>query len=117
MRKQIVSKFKLNPFTVVVTKHVWPYFQSRFPKPSFQTCFFLVGIAKVHYLYLNPQICKYQIFITDILSPVEFSMYAKGFRYKKYTHLTVGTVNEIERILKLLLPLVTSNKSYSKLYK
>jgi hypothetical protein len=26
---------------VVVTNHVWPYFQSRFPKPSFQTCFFL----------------------------------------------------------------------------
>jgi hypothetical protein len=40
VRKQIVGKFKLNPFTVVVAKHVWPYFQSRSPKPSFQTCFF-----------------------------------------------------------------------------
>jgi hypothetical protein len=27
----------------------------------------LVGIVRVHYLYLNPQICKYQIFSTDIL--------------------------------------------------
>jgi hypothetical protein len=31
----------------------------------------LVGIVRVHFLYLNPKICKYQIFITDILSPVE----------------------------------------------
>jgi hypothetical protein len=28
----------------------------------------LVGIFWVHYLYLNPKICKYQIFSTDILS-------------------------------------------------
>ncbi len=27
----------------------------------------LVGIVRVHYLYLNPKICKYQIFSTDIL--------------------------------------------------
>ena len=27
-------------FTVVVTKHVWPYFQSRFPPKKFRTCFF-----------------------------------------------------------------------------
>jgi hypothetical protein len=27
----------------------------------------LVGIVRVHYLYLNPQMCKYQIFSTDIL--------------------------------------------------
>jgi hypothetical protein len=42
VRKQIVSKFKLNPFTVVVMKHAWPYFQSRFPQKSFQTCFFQI---------------------------------------------------------------------------
>jgi hypothetical protein len=27
----------------------------------------LVGIYRVHYLYRNPKICKYQIFSTDIL--------------------------------------------------
>jgi hypothetical protein len=27
----------------------------------------LVGIVRVHYLYLNPKMCKYQIFSTDIL--------------------------------------------------
>ena len=27
----------------------------------------LVGLVRVHYLYLNPKICKYQIFSTDIL--------------------------------------------------
>jgi hypothetical protein len=27
----------------------------------------LVGIVRVHYLYLSPQICKYQIFSADIL--------------------------------------------------
>ncbi len=27
----------------------------------------LVGIVRVHYLYLNPRICKYQFFSTDIL--------------------------------------------------
>ncbi len=27
----------------------------------------LVGIVMLHYLYLNPKICKYQIFSTDIL--------------------------------------------------
>jgi hypothetical protein len=27
----------------------------------------LVEIVRVHYLYLNPKICKYQIFSTDIL--------------------------------------------------
>ncbi len=27
----------------------------------------LVGIVRVHFLYLNPQICKYQIYNTDIL--------------------------------------------------
>ncbi len=27
----------------------------------------LVGIVRVHYLYLNPQICKFQNFSTDIL--------------------------------------------------
>jgi hypothetical protein len=27
----------------------------------------LVGIVEVQYLYLNPKICKYQIFSTDIL--------------------------------------------------
>ncbi len=25
----------------------------------------LVGIVRVHFLYLNPKICKYQIFSTD----------------------------------------------------
>jgi hypothetical protein len=28
----------------------------------------LVGIIRVHYLYLNPKICKYQFFSTDILN-------------------------------------------------
>ncbi len=27
----------------------------------------LARIVRVHYLYLNPQICEYQIFSTDIL--------------------------------------------------
>jgi hypothetical protein len=27
----------------------------------------LVGIVRVHFLYLNPQICKHQVFSTDIL--------------------------------------------------
>jgi hypothetical protein len=27
----------------------------------------LVGILRVHFLYLNPKICKYQIVSTDIL--------------------------------------------------
>jgi hypothetical protein len=53
----------------------------------------LVGIASVHYLYLNPKICKFQIFSTDILSPVEKGMYTNSFRYKKCTHLTIGTGN------------------------
>jgi hypothetical protein len=34
----------------------------------------LVGIVRVHFLYLNPKICKYYIFSTDILSPVEKGM-------------------------------------------
>jgi hypothetical protein len=34
VRKKIVLLSKLNLFTVVVTKHAWPYFYSRFPKPS-----------------------------------------------------------------------------------
>jgi hypothetical protein len=33
-KKTIVLLGKVNLFTVVVAKHVWPYFQSRFPKPS-----------------------------------------------------------------------------------
>ncbi len=37
----------------------------------------LVGIVRVHFLYLNPIICKYQIFSTDILSPVE-TLAARG---------------------------------------
>ena len=53
-----------------------------------------VGIIRVHFLYLNPKICKYQIFSTDILSPVEKGMHTNGFRwYKKCTHLTIGTGN------------------------
>ncbi len=38
----------------------------------------LVGFVRVRYLYLNPQICKYKIFSTDILSPVEYHAY-QGF--------------------------------------
>ncbi len=53
----------------------------------------LVGIVRVRFLYLNPKICKYQILNTDILSPVEKGMHTNGFRYKKCTHLTVGTGN------------------------
>ncbi len=52
-----------------------------------------VGIVRVHFLYLNPKICKYQIFSIDILSPVEKGMHTNSFRYKKCTHLTVGTGN------------------------
>jgi hypothetical protein len=47
--KQIELKYQL--FTVVVTKHVWPYFQSRFPPKKFQTCFFLVLCV---FLFVNP---------------------------------------------------------------
>ncbi len=53
----------------------------------------LVRIVRLHFLYLNPKICKYQIYSTDILSPVEKGMHTNGFRYKKCTHLTVGTGN------------------------
>ncbi len=55
----------------------------------------LVGIVRVHFLYLNPKICKYQIFSTDILyiAPVEKGMHTNGFRYKKCTHGTTGTGN------------------------
>ncbi len=53
----------------------------------------LVGIVRVHFLYLNPKICKYQIFSTDIIDPVENGMHTNCFRYKKCTPLTVGTGN------------------------
>jgi hypothetical protein len=57
----------------------------------------LVGIVRVHYLYLNPKICKDQIFSTDILysmiAPVEKGMHTNSFRYKNCTHFTVGTGN------------------------
>ncbi len=53
----------------------------------------LVGIGRVHYLYLNLQIFKYQVFSTDIMAPVEYSMHTKGFRYEKCTHFTKGTSN------------------------
>jgi hypothetical protein len=55
----------------------------------------LVGIFRVHYLYLNPKTYKNQIFSTDILyrAPVEKGMHTNGFRYKECTHLTVGTGN------------------------
>ena len=53
----------------------------------------LVGIVRVHFLYLNPKISKYQIFSTDIIAPVEKGMHTNGFRYKKCTHLTVETGN------------------------
>ena len=33
-----------------------------------------VGFVRVHFLYLNPKICKYQIFSTDILP------YRPGFK-------------------------------------
>ncbi len=37
----------------------------------------LLGIVRVHFLYLNPKICKYQIFSTDILY---------SFCRKRYAH-------------------------------
>jgi hypothetical protein len=40
----------------------------------------LVGIVRVHYLYLNPKICKYQIFITDIL----YSSCRKRYAYQRF---------------------------------
>jgi hypothetical protein len=41
----------------------------------------LVGIVRVHFLYLNPKICKYQMFSTDILyiAPVEKGMHKTRF--------------------------------------
>ncbi len=54
----------------------------------------MVEIVRVHFLYLNHKICKYQIFSTDILYSSCRKRYAyHGFRYKKCTHLTVGTSN------------------------
>ncbi len=38
----------------------------------------LVGIVRVHFLYLNPEIYKYQIFITDIL----YSSCRKRYAYQ-----------------------------------
>ncbi len=38
----------------------------------------LVGIIRVHFLYLNPKICKYQIFSTDIL----YSSCRKRYAYQ-----------------------------------
>jgi hypothetical protein len=54
----------------------------------------LVGIVRVHYLYLNPKICKYQILVLrSYITPVEKGMHTNGFRYKKCTHFTVGAGN------------------------
>ncbi len=38
----------------------------------------MVGIVRVHFLYLNPKICKYQIFSTDIL----YSFCRKRYAYQ-----------------------------------
>jgi hypothetical protein len=40
----------------------------------------LVGIVRVHFLYLNPKICKYQIFSTDIL----YSSCRKWYAYQRF---------------------------------
>ncbi len=40
----------------------------------------LVGIVRVHFLYLNPKICKYQIFSTDIL----YSSCRKRYAYQRF---------------------------------
>ncbi len=40
----------------------------------------LVGIVRVHFLYLNPKICKYQIFSTDIL----YSSCGKRYAYQRF---------------------------------
>ena len=40
----------------------------------------LVGIVRVHFLYLNPKICKYQIFSTDIL----YSSCRKRYAYQQF---------------------------------
>ncbi len=54
----------------------------------------LVGILRVHFLYLNPKICKYHFFVlTSYIAPVEKGMHTNGFRYKKCTYLAVGTCN------------------------
>jgi hypothetical protein len=57
VRNKTVSKSLVKISTifahVVVTKHVWPYFQSRFPPKKFRTCFFLVlGVThSSHFCY------------------------------------------------------------------
>ena len=59
VRNKTVSKSLVKISTifahVVVTKHVWPYFQSRFPPKKFRTCFFLVlhGVAFDSFLELG----------------------------------------------------------------
>jgi hypothetical protein len=77
----------INPFYLLVRQ------SHQAPRIVTVLVLLLVGIVRVQYLYLNPRICKYQIFSTDILSSVEISMHTNGFRYKKCTHFTVGTSN------------------------
>ncbi len=67
------------------------------PKSITVPVLLLVGIIRVHYLYLNPKICKDKIFSTDILYSScrkrEKGMHTNSFRYKKCTHFTVGIGN------------------------
>jgi hypothetical protein len=54
----------------------------------------LVGIVKVHNLYLNPKIVNTKFLVlTSYIAPVEYSMHTNGFRYKKCIHFTVGAGN------------------------
>jgi hypothetical protein len=54
----------------------------------------LVGIVRVHFLYLNPKTVNTKFLVlTSYIAPVEKVMHTNGFRYKKCTHLTVGTNN------------------------
>ncbi len=54
----------------------------------------LVGIVMVHFLYLNPKNVNIKFYVlTFYVASVEKGMHTNGFRYKKCTHLTVGTAN------------------------
>ena len=48
------------------------------PKSVTVPVLLLVGIVRVHFLYLNPKICKYQLFCTDIL----YSSCRKRYAYQ-----------------------------------
>jgi hypothetical protein len=55
----------IDPFFLLARRHTTPF------QIVMVLVLLLVGIVRAHNLYLNPKLCKYQIFSTDIIAPVE----------------------------------------------